>query len=41
MKLSELNGFTILGDVHIDDIGSITTSEFDELYALLTNGFII
>lgn len=41
MKVEELSGYTILGEVHIEDIGSITSNEFDELYAVLTTGFII
>lgn len=41
MKIEDLSGYTILGDIHIEDIGSITSSEFDELYAVLTTGFII
>lgn len=41
MKVEDLNGFTILGEIHIEDIGSITSNEFDELYAVLTTGFII
>ena len=40
-KIDELNGYTIVKDIHIEDIGSITSTEFDELYNELTNGFII
>lgn len=41
MDLSSLTGFTILGEVHIEDIGSITSTEFAELYNILTTGFIL
>lgn len=41
MDLSSLTGFTILGEVHIEDIGSITSTEFTELYNILTTGFIL
>lgn len=41
MKVENLSGYTILGEVHIEDIGSITSNEFDELYTVLTTGFII
>ena len=41
MKIEDLSGYTILGEIHIEDIGSITSNEFDELYTILTNGFII
>lgn len=41
MKIEDLSGYTILGGIHIEDIGSITSNEFDELYAILTTGFII
>ena len=41
VKINELEGYTEVADVHIEDIGSITSDEFDELYSLLTKGFII
>ena len=40
-KLSNLKGYTILGEVHIEEIDSITSTEFDVLYNILTTGFIL
>ncbi len=40
-KIKDLEGYTEIADVHIEDIGSITENEFNELYSLLTKGFII
>lgn len=39
--IGELTGYTIITDLHIENIGSITSSEYDELYNVLTTGFII
>lgn len=39
--IGELTGYTIITDLHIEDIGAITSSEYDELYNVLTTGFII
>lgn len=41
VKLGELSGYTLIKDIHINNIGSITSTEFDELYSLLTNGIIL
>ena len=40
-KISTLHGFTTVGNIHIENIGNITTSEYNELYDILTSGFII
>ena len=40
-RIGDLEGYTEVDDIHIEDIGSITSDEFDELYSLLTKGFII
>lgn len=41
VKIEELSGFTQVGNIHLENIGSITSNESDELYALLTEGIII
>ena len=40
-KISTLHGFTIIGEIHIEDVGNITLSEYNELYNILKTGFII
>ena len=39
--IGDLSGFTTIGEIHIEDIGSITSTEYNELYAILKSGFII
>ena len=41
VKLEELTGYTQVGEIHLEDIGSITSSETSELYTILGEGFII
>lgn len=40
IKLNELSGYTLIKDIHLDDL-DITKNEIDALYSLLTNGIII
>lgn len=41
IKLNELSGYTLISDIHIEDIGNITKTEFDQLHTLLTSGIIL
>ena len=40
-KLSTLHGFTTVGNIHLDNIGSATRNEHDQLKTLLELGIIL
>lgn len=41
MNLSALHGYTVVGDIHIENISSSTKTEQDDIKALLMNGVIL
>ena len=40
-KLSTVHGFTTVGNLHLENIGSATRNEHDQLKALLEDGIIL
>lgn len=40
-KMSELNGFTVVNSIHLDNISGITSGEMTTLEDILTNGVIL
>ena len=41
VRIGDLSGYTEVGEIHIEDIGSITETEYNELHTLLKEGIIL